>query len=56
MKKIVADIPRYIQSIVDLEEKIKFANSPDYQIPDLKYPQGRMREAPTRAFLKEILP
>lgn len=54
MKKITVNIPEYIQSVVDLEEKIKFAQSPNYQIPELKYPQNKMKETPTHAFLKEI--
>jgi len=36
-KKITADIKGYIKSVVDLEERIMWAKTPEITIPDMKY-------------------
>ena len=56
-KKITVDIRGYIRSVVELEDKILFANSPAIVIPkDMKYPVGKSTPASLQNFVKSILP
>lgn len=57
MKKIAVNIPEYIKSVVDLEERIKWASSETVVIPkDMKYPKSGLKGASLYAFIKGILP
>lgn len=57
MKRITANIPEYIKSIVDKEEKILWASSPNLTIPQgMKYPEIKFRPASLHAFIRSILP
>ena len=58
MKKITVNIPAYIQSVVELENRVQWANSPDVTIPSMKYPQSSLKpnSAPLHAFLSSIMP
>lgn len=36
-KRITVNLKAHIKSVVDLEEKIKWANTPNITIPDMNY-------------------
>lgn len=57
-KRITANIPAYVQSIVDLEDKIRWAKTPDHPVPKgLKYPTSKAWRPTARyAFLRQYLP
>ena len=54
MKRITADIKGYIKTIVDLEERIKWASTPPVTIPDMKYPVSSLKGASEHAFFSLI--
>lgn len=56
-KRITANIPEYIKSVVALEDRILFAKSAPIQIPkDMKYPKSYMTPTSMYVFLKGCLP
>lgn len=56
-KRITANISEYVKSVVELEEKIMFANQPPIQIPkDMKYPESKMTPTSLKAMFYGVLP
>lgn len=57
MKKIAVNIPAYIKSVVDLEDRIQWASSETVVIPkNMKYPTSGLKGASLHAFIKGFLP
>jgi hypothetical protein len=56
-KRITANVPEYVKSVVEREEKILFANKPDIQIPkNMKYPTSKMTPTSLKAMFYGVLP
>ena len=57
MKHITVDIKKYIKSVVDKEETIKWTKTPSVVIPKMSYPKSTIwRPTPLKAFFSQILP
>ena len=54
MTRITTDIKGYIKTVVDLEERIKWASTPPITIPDMKYPTSGLKGASEHAFFSTI--
>lgn len=55
-KRICVDFKQHVKDVVALEEKIKWANTPNMTIPQMKYPVSRKwKQTPLKAFINQML-